>query len=68
MPAATTIVRDVADYADVDAARASLPAMYASHPYVGEMRQPGDPDSAWMHVFSTEPRAHFRNDGWTVRS
>lgn len=68
MPAASTIVRDVADHADADAARASLPAMYANYPYVGELLQPGDPASAWMHVFSTEPRSRFRNDGWTARS
>lgn len=68
MPAASTIVRDVADCADADAARASLPAMYANYRYVGELLQPGDPESAWMHVFSTEPLAQFLKDGWTGRS
>lgn len=67
MPAAPTIVRDVADYPDADAARTSLPAMYAHRPYVGELLQPGDPDTAWMYVFSTEPRSQFLKDGWTAR-
>jgi hypothetical protein len=66
MPAAPTIVRDVDDYPDAVAARASLPAMYAHRPYVGELLQPGD--TAWMHVFSTEPLKRFLDDGWTTRS
>lgn len=61
---APTIVRDVQIWPTADAAKASLPDLYANHPYIGRWLQSGDESPA--HVFSTEPPAYFLDQGWTA--
>lgn len=65
------IVRDLADYPDEPAARASLPEMYADLPYVGLYRlsdavdDQGHPMEAWVYVFSERTGADLLAEGWT---
>jgi hypothetical protein len=64
---ADLIVRDRKDYPDADAARASLPSIYAGFPYVGCWLQPGDPVEYVMYVFTTREPASLAAEGWVLQ-
>lgn len=65
--ATDTIVRDVKDYPDADAARASLPPIYANHPYAGVWLQPGDTRGEHeVYVFSEWPAEAFAEMDWEL--
>lgn len=67
MATSDTIVRDRKDYETPEEARASLPARYANHPYVGVWLQQGDDPDYPMYVFTTRTAEDLVDDGWELK-